>query len=860
MALQVWLPLLGNLDNQGLSDLRFSLVSGSPISVDASGKIGSCYKNTANTGGIVSDKTIDLGQNQSMFCWFKFTSLTSASSLGGCAVSQHRHSNNSGMGITIKYVSQTTGYLSVNTGTKTGRTYNTYTGTTLLQANTWYHGGYTFDGSTIRIYLNGKLEKEHAFSGMYVPADYLMVFCWSLNGSTGSAIYEAYHLIGSVNDVRIYDHCLSDKEVKEISKGLVMHYPLNDPYIGNLIPNGYAREGAKDWESAPKTDDKPSVSGCAGYFNGATSSEYVPIFRDHVYTTNEYIKTAGATSGYNYPAFLPYDYDKKFIANYNSYVGFNSATKTTLSKPLNPGDKIVYATDLSKWSNSTTNHYYFVAVFGYEDSSGFVYPDMTYTADSLSFGSQTDKSNLDIAGNKITLLSAYTGKARPAGTTICQATAGSTYWYPHGAVTYASIADWTFKSRTFVPANDGRLTYAAYMRYYAYPNAKHAAISLVDNTIGTGVVVDASGYHRDGAAYNAVSFSKSNDRMRYDCSTDFDGEVNAIKVPFDATAWQDKFTLNLWFKKTKLGSKNYETLFGGPSGFEMDTRAGSSTTLSLYMTSTRGSTLWSPFALNTWYMVTLVNDGTNELYYVNGDLKKTIEKKAMPSGDYYIGSWNGTDKQNYCGAICDFRVYATPLSKEDIVELHQTGASVDKKLNLHAYDFYEEVASENLFGDVEIASISKNGTIVDVNGTKGVRWDFTNQVDTYVMIKMAKALVSSKTYWLSFDCEGVGASDNINFGVPQAGTYANFKLHNGRNVVKVSGLSLAVGGTFGIDDWSRSSSSVVTCSNFYISDVVTIPEINKTGIVDAREFSDGVTHTASVYVNGDVSGKELIET
>lgn len=33
-----------------------------------------------------------------------------------------------------------------------------------------------------------------------------------------------------MNDVRIYDHALSTKEVEEIAKGLVLHYPLNDRF------------------------------------------------------------------------------------------------------------------------------------------------------------------------------------------------------------------------------------------------------------------------------------------------------------------------------------------------------------------------------------------------------------------------------------------------------------------------------------------------------------------------------------------------------------------------------------------------------------------------------------------------------
>jgi hypothetical protein len=40
-----------------------------------------------------------------------------------------------------------------------------------------------------------------------------------------------------MNDMRIYNHALSAAEVKEIAKGLVLHYPLNNNGIGtwNLV-------------------------------------------------------------------------------------------------------------------------------------------------------------------------------------------------------------------------------------------------------------------------------------------------------------------------------------------------------------------------------------------------------------------------------------------------------------------------------------------------------------------------------------------------------------------------------------------------------------------------------------------------
>ena len=278
MSLQVWLPLNGDLHNQGLSDLSFSIISDTNTKLDNNGKIGKCYNNDSHTaGGLISDKTIELGQQQSMFCWFKFTDLYSGASLGGSLISQHRTSTYTGMGITIRYVSATTGYLSVSTGNGSSRTYNTYYGTTLLQANTWYHGGYTYDGSTIKIYVNGICEKTQAFSGMSVPADYISCFCWNLTGTSGNTIQANYKLQGSLNDIRIYDHCLSPMEVKELSKGLVLHYPLNRGGWGqeNLL------RGTYDWQywtfssRTSKTNDEATLTGSTADWSAAIHSAHL---------------------------------------------------------------------------------------------------------------------------------------------------------------------------------------------------------------------------------------------------------------------------------------------------------------------------------------------------------------------------------------------------------------------------------------------------------------------------------------------------------------------------------------------------------------------------------------------------------
>ena len=149
---------------------------------------------------------------------------------------QHRYNNSTGMGLTVKYISGTTGYLSCNTGNGGGsgnRTYNTYCGGTLLSANTWYHVAMTYNGSTIKLYVNGKLDGTHTHTGQVNVADYVTVGTWSLAGASGNGIYNGYKLIGNINDFRIYNHTLNPKEIKEISKGLSIHYQLKSPKYVN---------------------------------------------------------------------------------------------------------------------------------------------------------------------------------------------------------------------------------------------------------------------------------------------------------------------------------------------------------------------------------------------------------------------------------------------------------------------------------------------------------------------------------------------------------------------------------------------------------------------------------------------------
>ena len=282
MALRVWLPLNGDINNYGISDITFTNTSTSNTTNSASGKTGSCYTNNSNTvGGLLSNQTINLGLKQSMCCWVKFNSFYSAASLTGIG-GQHRYYDKapSNMGLTAKYLSATTGKLSVNTAVGTSRTYNTYCGNTTLNSGTWYHVAYTYDGTTISLYVNGILDGTFNIPNMVVKADYIHLFSWSSSGASDKAIHSDYKLNGSLNDFRVYDHCLSPKEVKEISKGLCLHYKLDG--VCNTIDS-------TEWD-------------CSGFGNNGTKNGSITVSNDTGRYSSSY-KFGTTSSKIKLPAF-----------------------------------------------------------------------------------------------------------------------------------------------------------------------------------------------------------------------------------------------------------------------------------------------------------------------------------------------------------------------------------------------------------------------------------------------------------------------------------------------------------------------------------------------------------------------------
>ena len=214
MALQVWIPGTdGTLKNQGLYPLPNPSYNNIVSTND--GKLGKDIKNCAiyhlNSDFIVS--------SWSICTWIKFSSTWSEANN---IIFAKNTSDSENSQIYLSIINNTT--LNIGRGAWNGFTYQPSNG---FQTGVWYHIAATCDGTNVTLYLNGSKVAGGSSIGSYKSALNLCIGCRSTN--TTGTWYTGWG--PEQNDIRLYDHCLSPKEVKEISKGLVLHYPLNDAYV-----------------------------------------------------------------------------------------------------------------------------------------------------------------------------------------------------------------------------------------------------------------------------------------------------------------------------------------------------------------------------------------------------------------------------------------------------------------------------------------------------------------------------------------------------------------------------------------------------------------------------------------------------
>ena len=555
MSLQVWLPLNGNLNNQGLSMVD---VHNSGATVDSNGKIGSCYLvNNSNKIFFSSYPWMTMKPQYSFSCFFWVKGTTNGW-LFACSAWEFM--------LRPSFIQV---HLAGN-----GQYPARYTAT--FDTNTWYHLGFTWSGTEgkLRLYLNGSLVATSD-----VPSSASYDIAPSFNIPYDGPRY--------INDFRLYDHCLSAKEVKEISKGLLCHYKLDNNGFGNpnlittMSSGGRTTLNGKYGLNADFSQNADTY----GYFNVSPALEL-----NSAYTLSFDVSNFPVGGFWNFSLWN----------NSNYYIG-----------------------DITKDGHYT---YTFVP-----------------SESKLPSGYSLTKFLFDDAV-----------RTNPAGIvrfTNFKIEKGdkATSWCPHTS------------------------------------DSLYTSLGL-NSTMES----DCSGLSNNGTKIGGLSSSTNPASIRYESCYDFDGNTGSIQIPNLSTLVPSgEFTMNCWiYHDNTWSSEGYETIFGGPSGFELDAKQSTTNSPVLYACDWgKGK---ATYELNKWNMITMTRNASETKFYINGELKITGSAGSIPPGSYFVGAWKTSNEQNYKGKISDFRLYSTVLSVEDIKELYNTSASIDKNGNMYAYEFKEE--------------------------------------------------------------------------------------------------------------------------------------------------------------------------
>ena len=789
MSLKVWLPLNGNLENKGCGN---ATITGNLTYVDG-GKLGKAR--SAGTITISKDYMTEVGT----MCFWINVGPETITAAGGQV---YKSAQTKGRKWDLFLFSTKNSFHSwgcvkdESTNTPNGD----FTLGNFFPNDTWVHVAVAHDEKNIYVYRNGELYHTKA---------------WSSDGTftfNGPVTFAETNEGILYNDLRIYDECLTAKQIKEISKGLTLHYTL-DRGLGNpnlLRMGGLVNNSATSTSYDEKTDTYTIVSPVSdstwgvGVKIGTTNKVVIPYGEYYRISMEVYVPTTHTLAvDYN-----NYSNDSS-VASWNGNDNDLSSARLegTASIPGGKWTKVVFGSQNAHASNTSKAAMYETSTFGIRTSA------------------DTEPVTWYIRHPKVEL-----------GTIASQ-------WCPN-------VNDALYKE----------------MKYD----------SLIEKD------VSGNGYH--GTRY--ANTQNDEDSPRYSgciyksTRTEPFASIPTNKI-WSVGASLNELTLCAWHKtSTTLDSSFKNIITIGQNSF---IRFGPNTTNSVWaimnVNQTSKQATWftkSTLTTDVWYHYAITfKNGIAEVF-VNGESLGTQDFSTAGT-TLYVGGTSGfigaysADSELLNGSMSDARIYSTALSAEDIKELYNTAAYVDKDGSLRTYELVESGNESLTDSPLYVYAYATSGTFTtetidcpeSASGT-ALKITCTAAGNGFYMASnwsSAKAkMVHGQQYVWSLYCK----SDNrttMKFSVECASAQDRTNFAIGPEYKKLSSVF-----TYSNETSYSAFTSYPTFAvndNVYIHSFKVEPynpklEIMKTGVYKENDLSEGIENQFTMFKQGTET-KEIIE-
>jgi hypothetical protein len=230
MALIAHWPLNGNTN-----DVSGNNLNGTPTNITfTAGKIGQAGNFNGTNAYIDAGDNYDIGTGDfSIACWIK-TSIVSA--LATTMVSKAYSGSGNFRYAMFLINGKLRAFMQGNGGDDVTHVFNT-----TIADNQWHHVVLVFNrNSVVNGYVDGVKENTSATISQWSGLDFNNIWTFKIGSYTASnQISPSLFFNGQINDVRIYDHALTDIEIQEIARAKILHYSFDDMQepTTNLVVN-----------------------------------------------------------------------------------------------------------------------------------------------------------------------------------------------------------------------------------------------------------------------------------------------------------------------------------------------------------------------------------------------------------------------------------------------------------------------------------------------------------------------------------------------------------------------------------------------------------------------------------------------